>query len=432
MTPVSISRPEYSIEDGWHVASASIAVSGKIHQLTYKVSAGPLAKGSDAFLSAALLPVMKMGQPLEVAGTVSPKLLSATQTIQDIFHKWFPEFQKIPVQAETELSEGVSGPAGVGIFFSGGVDSFYTLLKHQDEITTIIFVHGFDMMLERTSLRSKVSREIRRVAQELGKNLIEVEINVHELFDQYADFAERYGGSVLPSIGLLLSPQFRKIYIPASEAYEHINPDSSHPLLDPLWSTENLTFEHDGCEANRIEKIARISQSDIALRSLRVCFDNRDDSYNCGRCEKCLRTMIGLQAVGALERCTAFNQKLDIAAVSNLKISYYRLIPFCKENLNALENNGNDPELAEALRLCINNYKYTQLSTLLNEDLKEFLASTQGVQFMSTRKNTIFRTLWQNEREWLFKEAIKEKLKELDQKFFSGMFRRLYDTGINK
>src|SRR3990172_7036066 len=167
MTPVSISRPEYSIKDGWHVASSTITVNGKTHQLIYKASEGPLAKGSEPFLAAALFPVMKMGQPLQVSGTVSPKLLAATQTIQDMFNKWFPEFQKIPVQAHPGLADEMSRTSDVGVFFSGGVDSFYTLLKHQDEITKIILIQG--IMLEDASLRSKVSKEIQWIAKELEK-----------------------------------------------------------------------------------------------------------------------------------------------------------------------------------------------------------------------------------------------------------------------
>ncbi len=426
MTPVSISRPEYSIEDGWHVVSASITVNDKTHQLKFKVSEGPLAKGSDTFLSAAMFPAMKIGKPLQVSGMVSPKLLAATQTIQDMFHKWFPEFQKIPIKAEPGLSDEVSQTFEIGVFFSGGVDSFYTLLKHQDEITKIIFIHGFDMMLEKTSLRIKVSKEIRRVARELGKQLIEVETNVCEFADEYG-----YDGTVLPSIGLILSPQFRKIYIASNVSYDHLLPDSSHPLLEPLWSTESLTFEQDGCEASRIEKITRISQSDIALRSLRVCLENPDDSYNCGQCEKCLRTMISLKAVGALERCTTFDRRIDIEAISRMKFRD-QLLPFAEENLRSLEKKGNDPDLAKALRFCIESHKYKKMATLLNNNLNEFLASAQGAKFVSAKKNTIFRSIWQNERGWLFKEVIKEKLKELDQKILFGMVRRLYDSSNNK
>src|SRR3990172_1207701 len=242
MTPISISKPEHSMEDGWFVASASVAIDGKTYQLKYKVSEGPIATGSEPFLAATLLPAMKVAQPMQVSGVVSRKVFTATQTIQEIFHKWFPEeFQKIPLHAVPGLlGEGGQGE-GVGAFFSGGVDSFYTLLKHEDEITKIILIHGFNQYYS-DALRLKVTKHIRGVAKELGKPLIEVETNVRQLSDQYADYTDHYVGSMLASVGLLLAPQFRKIYIPATNSYEYLLPECTHPLLDPLWGTERLRF----------------------------------------------------------------------------------------------------------------------------------------------------------------------------------------------
>ncbi len=432
MTALLIGKPEHSMEDGWFVASASFAINGKTYQLKYKVSEGHLAKGAEPFLAATLLPAMKLGQPMEVSGTVSPKLLGATQTIQDIFHKWFPsEFQKIQVQAVPGVRDAVCRGTEVGAFFSGGVDSFYTFLKHQDEISKIILIHGFNRYYSET-LRDRVTKEMRRVARDIGKPLIEVETNIRELSDQYADYTNHYVGSMLASVGLLLSPQFKKIYIPATNSYEYLEPEGTHPLLDPLWSTENMAFEHDGCEAYRVEKIARIAQSDVALRSLRVCFENGDDPHNCGRCEKCIRTMVGLKAADALERCTTFNEKLDIKAVSRLKIHHHGKIPYVEENLRALEKSGKYPDLAEALRMCIKGYRHDRLSVHLNENLDEFLASTQGARFMSARKNTIFRFMYKNEKGWFSREVFKEKLKEVDEKFFFGIFRKLNGLAVGR
>jgi len=75
MAPVSISNPEYSMEDGWHVASATISMNDKAYQLKFRVSEGPIARNSDPFLAAALFPAMRIGQPLQIPGTVSPRLL---------------------------------------------------------------------------------------------------------------------------------------------------------------------------------------------------------------------------------------------------------------------------------------------------------------------------------------------------------------------
>ena len=36
----------------------------------------------------------------------------------------------------------------VAIAFSGGVDSFFTLIKGQKEISDVVFIHGFDMSIK--------------------------------------------------------------------------------------------------------------------------------------------------------------------------------------------------------------------------------------------------------------------------------------------
>jgi hypothetical protein len=425
MTQVSISKPEHSIEDGWHVASSSIAINGKTYQIKYRASEGPIARGAEPFLAAALLPAMKVGHTLRVSGTVSPKLLAATETIQNIYHQWFPEFQKIPVHGEADKLDKVIRTDNVGAFFSGGVDSFFTLLKHRDEINKVILIHGFNQYYS-ADLRSKVTKVIRQVARDFNKPLIEVETNVRELSDQYCDFTDHFVGILLTSVGILLAPQFRKIYIPATFSYAHLHPAGTHPLVDPLWSTESVSFEHDGCEANRAEKTAQIAQSDIALRSLRVCFSSMDDYNNCGRCQKCLRTMLALQAAGALERCTTFNRKLDPEVVARMNIGHPENIHFLKENLQALENSENNNGLVDALRVCINNNEFVKMADNLNQKFGEFLASARGKKFVKGKQSTLFRALWESNSNFLVKEALKESLKELDKKFLLGVCQKLF------
>jgi hypothetical protein len=141
--------------------------------------------------------------------------------------------------------------------------------------------------------------------------------------------------------------------------------------------------------------------------------------------------MIALEGIGALGRCATFNKTIDLGAVSRMKMRD-QLLPFAEENLLLLEKSGNNPKLTEALRFCIKSYKYQKIINQLNEDFKEFLDSDQGAKFVRGKKNTILRSLWEIDREWLFREVFKEKLKKMDQKFLFGIVRRLYDTCISK
>jgi len=174
----------------------------------------------------------------------------------------------------------------------------------------LIFVHGFDITLANRSLRAQASRAAREVARELGKNLIEVETNLRSFSDSLVNW-DQYHGSALASVGLLFQHLFGEVLIPASATYADLYALGSHPLLDPLWSTDITRFEHDGCEASRVDKSAYISNSETAMRLLRVCWSNPSSAYNCGRCEKCRWTMLNLHAAGALGRCRTLPKTLD-------------------------------------------------------------------------------------------------------------------------
>src|SRR2546430_360740 len=209
------------------------------------------------------------------------------------------------------------------------------------------------MELRETRLRERVADALRRAAQELGKPLIEVETNLRAFSDSYVSWSEEYDGSALASVALLLSAELGKVYIPASFSEAFLMPWGTHPHLDPLWSTEGTEIVHDGNQTGRPQKVARIAQSEAALRWLRVCWENRDQAYNCGRCEKCLRTMVNLRIAGALDRCPTFARPLDLRAVRNLVIPDECARIFVEENLEACRAAGTDPELEQALEACL-------------------------------------------------------------------------------
>ena len=47
---------------------------------------------------------------------------------------------------------------------------------------------------------------------------------------------------------------------------------------------------------SRPTKVRRLVEAGVDLNELRVC--NRFTDFNCGRCEKCLRTMVALEVMG--------------------------------------------------------------------------------------------------------------------------------------
>ena len=311
MTAVTVGAPQRSVERGQSVLSSVIEVEGRRHDIYFRAPERALAGGADAFLAVALLPAMRVGAPLHIDGAVSRRILEHMPTFQGLMANWFHDFHEIAIQAGIAAPPPQAQPAGVACFFSGGIDSFYTVLKHQAEITHLVFVHGFDILLGNDVLRSKISLALRQAASELGKPLLEVETNVRSLFDAYADWEYHVHGTALASVALALSG-FKKVYIASGHSYIRLVPMGSHPLITPLWSSEQMDLVHDGCEANRWEKFDRIAGQETVQRWLRVCWRNSEGSYNCGVCNKCLLVRALIRAGGMEERFSTFPPLLDL------------------------------------------------------------------------------------------------------------------------
>ncbi len=351
---VIVDEPTLTLENGRWTVSARLRVGATDHTVWYRTAIGPLAAGSDPFLIAALLPASRLGYPVSVTGSVSPRLNKNRSTIADIFHVWDRGYQNVQVSARLRTPLESPHPA-IACFFTGGVDSFYTLLKHEDEITTIVFVHGFDIRLDNLPLRERVSHTMHEIAAALGKTLIEVETNVRDFSNRYVSW-EYFHGAALASVALTLSPYFGQIYIAASRCYADLSAWGSHPMVDPLWSTENLTIVHDGCEATRLEKTKRIVECAVARRTLRVCWENPSGAYNCGRCTKCLFAKARLRAIDALTRVETFDADLDLDSLERLPLDAPPV-----ETTDLYEHVvrlGTDPELARALWRYLNEWHY--------------------------------------------------------------------------
>jgi 7-cyano-7-deazaguanine synthase in queuosine biosynthesis len=251
-------------------------------------------------------------------GSVSPLLASNLETIRDIYAAWIDGGHQIPLAFE--LSPDVSAPSNdISLFFSGGADSFYSLIKHRNEVKNLVLVHGFDVPLADTKTFELTETQARNAARLFGKRLIVVRTNLHWEQPSVPGGWGMYHGAALAAIAHALAPNHGKMYIASSYSYAELHSWGSHPLLDPLWSTEAVQIVHDGGET-RMDKLRVLVQYPEVLARLRVCWEN-PGNYNCGLCEKCVRTMLGLRALG-VDRCAAFPDTLTPELVRQQKLNH--------------------------------------------------------------------------------------------------------------
>jgi hypothetical protein len=291
-----------------------------------------MVENGDPFLAAVLLPAMKTGETVEIPGCVSPRLLRASDKIQALYKSFDDSLSYAQIRAVSrgEHSRPINRTSRKGLFFSCGVDSYYSLFKNltnhpQDEetITDLIAVRGFDTSFASDpAVFRTVLANTRTVSKEFRKNVLPVATNVRDLAVRFVDWADLYVGAAIASVALSLEDVFEKVYVASSYSRDQLIPYGSHPALDPMWSTEQLSIVHDACETQRVDKARFIAQFPVVTKTLRVCTYGpfSQSIYNCGICEKCLRTMVDLYVAGALRKCATLPNFIDLRLLRRIPI----------------------------------------------------------------------------------------------------------------
>lgn len=316
--------------DGWRLSAAvhsAFAADGERLHFTVRGAAPQwLPVLGDAFLAALLMPAMAVGEELVVDAPVSPRLRRSARTVMDVYRAWWGEhYDSISLTCPTTRSSAGGDAAATALYFTAGVDSFYSLLKDvelsddpaHESVTHLLYANfeahegvAYDRLLDR----------LRRVAGETDRQLVVIETNVRTLADRVA-YWPHYHGAALASVALALQGLLGRCLIAASDAYWDLPPWGSHPILDHLWSTESLDVVHDGAEASRTDKVVRqIARSRLALDTLDVCWRS-EPAPNCGVCEKCLRTMTTLELADSLSACATLPHTLDLDVLRNARLA---------------------------------------------------------------------------------------------------------------
>jgi hypothetical protein len=310
-----------------------------------------LAADASPFAAALLLPSMKLGEDLVIQGSISARLHAGMTEMIRTVSRWDVGLKPIRVIADELLQDPAAGEL-TGAFFSAGVDSFYTYLRHKSDlrpITHLVLAKGYDIDRRDDRRWEATVRNLEQIARQEQVTLIEIDSNLRSLTDPILSWTYSHGGG-LAGAALCLRRGISQMYIASSADAEHQARGGSHLTIDRLWSTEALSFVHDGWEASRMDKIdQQIARSPLALKYLRVCYGNRNGSYNCGECEKCLRTMVSLQAAGVLDRAETFPAEIDLKRLAAVTIEGYAEAVFHRENLAALRARNLAPELQQAL-----------------------------------------------------------------------------------
>jgi hypothetical protein len=275
-----------------------------------------------AFLVGCILPAMRNGEErIALDARICPELRNGLLTVMGLLRTWYgPPRKPIRIEARSEVRYPQLGrEEHAGSFLSGGLDSLATLranrldfpLDHPRSIKDCLLVHGFDIGGRQGSgpepdTFERAVRSLSALAEDAKVTLVPVSTNLRHLDDDDSFSLHEFQSAILTSVAHTLSGRLTWIYIASSHGLPRQPPWGSHPMLDPNYSSSDLQVRYDGLRFSRLEKAELIGNWDAALQNIRVCAKNVPGLLNCGRCEKCVRTMLSLVAVGALNRATAF------------------------------------------------------------------------------------------------------------------------------
>lgn len=298
-------------------------------QEIYFETAEPFAKdlspNPHSFLVACLLAAVHFGEKrLLINERICPELKDGLINVMNWMRLWWyqPSAPLVTIESKTKFDgRAETHKPRAGFFFSGGIDAIATLRanrihfppSHPLAIKDGLIVCGLEVAEPKAF--EHVFALVSELADDAGVTLIPVHTNIRSLgpdnVSQFWDvfWVREFMGAAFSSIAHAFANRLSVVSISSDHDIPNIYPFSSHPLINGNYTSSDLRIRLEGVSLSRFEKTRLVAGWDLALRKLRVC--NKPQYYtseklNCGECEKCVRTMLTLKALGVLEKATAF------------------------------------------------------------------------------------------------------------------------------
>jgi len=327
-----------------------------------------LAGELDGFAVAAAAVAQHHGEKrLLVEGTLCPRLAEGLAAATRLLASWFPPAAPAPVIESRGTAPRFPAPERSAVFLSGGLDSLFAVAQNRDRFPRdhpasfrdAVVVEGYIFGEAAGSARAidyweRTRRAAASSAKAADLDALFVRTNLRMLDDEVGFFAAKFHSSLLASVAHLLSRRISSASVAADLDASRLRAWGSHPVLDPLYSGSALAVLHSGIETSRVEKAARIAAWPEALRSLMVCTEGplSTGALNCGRCEKCVRTLAALGPAAAA--ATSFERtEITPATIDRLRpgLHPWAVAGFWTDLAGAFRSKGRHDLASAAARL---------------------------------------------------------------------------------
>lgn len=288
--------------------------------------ADALSLRADAF-AVGLMPLAAWAgeRRLRVEGPLCPVLAANLHDHARVLAGWHARCVETRLEA-AEAAEAAwpRTPARTGMFFSGGVDALATLRKnrldlpptHPASIRDGIFFFGAtprhlidgEPDPERLRLWESECARLEAFGRTTGLELLPVRTNIIHVYEPESWRDAGFGAATV-AIAHALAGRLTDVVFASGGAGAFLGPHGSHPLLDDRLTSAGLRVHSGLAYRTRLERVGLLVDWPEALASMRPCLQSlarTPNGTNCGGCEKCRRTMLALEAWGALDRAPAF------------------------------------------------------------------------------------------------------------------------------
>ncbi len=335
--------------------------------------AGMLSTCADTFLIANLIPAYEYGETrLRIDGAICPILRSNIDVASTYIYQWhYRHREKLKIDTPNVAARlGTRPPPKSAQMFSGGIDSYSTLILDRQYVDpghpeyTRVAILAFGLEQDDPTAFEYVTDMLEKAAEQLQLTLIPVASNIYL---PYRDEDSRQGWefwvyrqmcTALASFGHALSDGCTRLSIAANDplAHQFTFHAADNPLVQENLSSDRMKVRHSGGHLTRLEKVRLVANSSTMLEHLRVCNQYKRYSpgkLNCGKCEKCVRTMLSLLAVGALDKTPCFAEiDLNAGLVGSVKPGRNEVIAAMYQELRQpLRERGRDDLIAPIDRL---------------------------------------------------------------------------------
>lgn len=357
---IKITQPYVLLEENSAILESYIYIDNEKHKVWFKVDINfkdfLCYERSDAFVIAVLNFAMRYNHDIECEAPISEELFyNLDKYFIDALKQSNKHFYRTKIFAEIS-TEYLPCAGAVGTGISCGVDSLHSIASQTElkfirhNITHLTFnnvgSHGEGNIAEK--LYKERIEQSKKFAEEYGFVFVASNSNLADVIKQ-SHFKTHTYSSMFPVYCL---QKLFSIFYYASGGYRY----NEYTLIDsqnicsgayenfslPLFSIKNLRIYSEGEGMTRMTKLKHISDFKPSYKYLNVCLKTKK---NCGKCEKCIRTLLGLDAIGVLEK---YKEVFDVEyyyknkqwylkqmllQIANNKHDYFEIYPFIKKQI---------------------------------------------------------------------------------------------------